>query len=787
MRFLRIRAQNVLSHVDTEIRLSEFDSAVIVGPNGVGKSSLLIDCPLIALFGSGRSSDLDGYIRNGADWAQFEFDFSTDQGIFRAVRKRSKKTARGTTVLEFYQIDAEGNVIRPLSAGSIGETQSLIKKTLGMEFDTLVRASIIEQGEADFFCEASPSERMELFSKVWDLEKYEDFEQMARDIWKEANERIKVLEERATTNSIAIREVPRLKEDLEKLQKKMDKQIPLVLGIEKKKGDLQKKIGVFDGLANELKKTNEFQAKFESEMKQIAGQHDGVMAKIDRFWKILKNRDVVVQKVEEEKTVEAERSDLEKKLKESDEKIEAARKDCDALRKTYQDKITGIEVERGEIDKDISRARAEQDTVNQEMAALGRVEERLERMRVDADKLKGVQCHPDFDPAYVNETCQFIKDAVEAKRKVPETESDLKTRRNAVEKKRTAVDLRLSTLDQKKKDCDARIAGLRSDLKKELEGKQSLVDKMVGDRSEINKKIDDTKARLEDLKRFTKLLPEISLAEEELPKLREEEKDLNIRCNSLSEDIDKQKKERARLTEQMKGRADVEKELQSTCNELNEATTAKEELAKNIGVIEATIQSAESLREQLKADEREIDKFGGRKALYQMLEDAFKQIPYMMVSRGIGAVESLANEILAMISSRGLRVRIETERMAKTTKKVRDEIHLVFEDEDGQKEYKFLSGGEKLRVALAVRLAIGEVFAHRRGVRVDSLLADEPFGPLDTEGIEDMKEAMRELKKRFRFMGVITHIERAQDIFPTRLMFERNSKGTTISVGEEYA
>jgi hypothetical protein len=45
---------------------------------------------------------------------------------------------------------------------------------------------------------------------------------------------------------------------------------------------------------------------------------------------------------------------------------------------------------------------------------------------------------------------------------------------------------------------------------------------------------------------------------------------------------------------------------------------------------------------------------------------------------------------------------------------------------------------------------------------------------------------MRELKKRFRFMGVITHIERAQDIFPTRLMFERNSKGTTISVGEEY-
>jgi hypothetical protein len=37
-------------------------------------------------------------------------------------------------------------------------------------------------------------------------------------------------------------------------------------------------------------------------------------------------------------------------------------------------------------------------------------------------------------------------------------------------------------------------------------------------------------------------------------------------------------------------------------------------------------------------------------------------------------------------------------------------------------------------------------------------------------------------------MGVITHVERAMDVFPTRLVFEKNgSKGTSVSVGEEYA
>ena len=49
-----------------------------------------------------------------------------------------------------------------------------------------------------------------------------------------------------------------------------------------------------------------------------------------------------------------------------------------------------------------------------------------------------------------------------------------------------------------------------------------------------------------------------------------------------------------------------------------------------------------------------------------------------------------------------------------------------------------------------------------------------------------MKEAMRELKKRFKFMGVITHIERAMDIFPTRLVFEKNGgKGTRVAVSDE--
>jgi exonuclease SbcC len=788
MRFLRIRAQNFMSHLDTEVDLSGFDSVVIVGPNGSGKSSLMIDAPLLCLFGEGRSGDIDGFVKNRCDVMTLEFDFSLSDGIiYRIVRKRSKKTARGTTVLEFYQIDAEGNVIRPLTAGTVGDTQSLIKKTLGLDFDTLVRSSIIEQGEIDLFCKSSPSERMELFSKVWDLEKYDDFAQMSRDIWKEASERIKVLDEMVTTNSIAVKELPKKKEELESLLKKIEKQTVIVLGMEKKKGDLQKKMGVFDGLANELARVNDFQTKLEAEIKQVADQHEAVMAKIDRFSKILKNRDVVTQKLEEEKEKEHVLEGLESIRGGLEAEIDQNRSEIDSLRKDYQAKIDNVEKQRLGVEKELSEQRGFQSDLSKEIARLGRKEEQLKQMCLDADKLKGVQCHPDFDPAYVNETCRFIKDAVIAKRKIPEFEESLKAERKSLDNKVAQIDLQIYVLTQKKAEHERTIGKYKEELGSAIEVHEKKIAELKSELFKVESQIDQVKSELSDLKRFTKLLPEISLAEQELPKLKDEEKGLNNRCNSLSAEVEKQKKEKARIAEQMVGKSALEKELHLICNELEKEVSVKEEISKNIGLLEAKIESTVAMMAQVEEDEKEIEALGGKKALYQMLEDAFKQIPYMMVSRGIGAVESLANEILAMISSRGLRVRIETERMAKTTKKIRDEIHLVFEDDDGSKEYKFLSGGEQLRAALAIRLAISEVFAHRRGVRVDSLLADEPFGPLDTEGIEDMKEAMRELRKRFKFLGVITHIERAQDIFPTRLVFERNSKGTRVSVGEEYA
>ena len=91
-----------------------------------------------------------------------------------------------------------------------------------------------------------------------------------------------------------------------------------------------------------------------------------------------------------------------------------------------------------------------------------------------------------------------------------------------------------------------------------------------------------------------------------------------------------------------------------------------------------------------------------------------------------------------------------------------------------------------MRVAFSLRLAISEALAHRRGVRIDCLEADEPFGPLDNEGVDAMKTALRELKKRFGLMTVITHHEKAQDVFPVRLEFKYSNGQSLVEMIDDF-
>lgn len=794
MRDLKIHAQNFLSHEDTEIKLDGIDAVIVTGKNGSGKSTLLVDCPLVALFGRGRAESIGDYIRNGKDMMIVEYDFSilNDQR-YRVTRKHSRKTARGSSSLQFKRIDATGNETMDLTAGSIDETQEIIEKTIGTDLDTLMHTSIYEQEEADFFCKARPSERMKLFSKVWDLEKYSRYAQAARDIWLGKKDKpglqaeIAAIDARITSAKQRISEIKGKEGELEKLRSDIEKEIQGVSSLEKKRGDLQKKLGAFEKINENLKKSIDDKARVEQEIKNVSGQHSQLLSKIERFTKIFNNQEVVRAKVIEEEEKTKALSDLETELKSLDQTIETLRQEMEVTRKEYQGRLDEIEIETHAIDVDLSDARKKETTLQKAMGEIGRSEEQLKHLCLDADKLKGIACHPDFDPNFINETCRFIRDAIEAKRRIPEFKFEIAAKRMEIESSMASLKGQIGLFEEKRAWGISLIMEIKKNLSGAISAKEADEKTMISGRNGKKIEIEGIKTELQEIKRYTKLLPEIDLAEKELPSLKKEGADLSKRCNELVATRNQIVKEIGELNENLSAKGKLDTELQLVAINLNQAITRKDELTKKIGFIEAELAQGETLKTQIEQDEKQIERLESDKALYQILEDAFKQIPYMLVARGIDVVERIANEILGMISSVGLTVQIKTEKETKTTKTVKDEIYLSFEDNEGHKEYKLLSQGEKVRAAVALRLAMSEAQAHRRGVRIDKLIADDVFGALDTEGIEDMKIAMRELKKRFKFTAILSHIESVQDIFPTRLIFSKGPGGSRIEVQEDYA
>ena len=145
--------------------------ACISGPNGAGKSTLL-DAITWALFGQARQRG-DGVINTAAEkaTASVSFEFSYEENIYRVQRTR----ARGkSTTLEF-QLRLPDGAWKPLTAGSVRETQTRIEETLRMDYDTFIHASFFLQGEADKFSRERPGKRKEVLGRILGLGVWETY------------------------------------------------------------------------------------------------------------------------------------------------------------------------------------------------------------------------------------------------------------------------------------------------------------------------------------------------------------------------------------------------------------------------------------------------------------------------------------------------------------------------------------------------------------------------------------------------------------------------------------
>ena len=171
---------------------------------------------------------------------------------------------------------------------------------------------------------------------------------------------------------------------------------------------------------------------------------------------------------------------------------------------------------------------------------------------------------------------------------------------------------------------------------------------------------------------------------------------------------------------------------------------------------------------------------------HKTLERAFGKdgVPALLIEQALPQIEQKANDLLERLSDGHMSVRFVTQAEYKDKKRddLKETLDIQISDSAGLRDYEMYSGGEAFRVNFAIRLALSEILAQRKGARLQTLVIDEGFGSQDAQGRQRLIEAINLVKNDFAKILVITHLDELKDAFPNRIEVEKTERGSTVKV-----
>ena len=218
----------------------------------------------------------------------------------------------------------------------------------------------------------------------------------------------------------------------------------------------------------------------------------------------------------------------------------------------------------------------------------------------------------------------------------------------------------------------------------------------------------------------------------------------------------------------------------------NEGGTIRNERDRAVGsraAAEGEIARVKALQVQIGEVAAQIDEAARIAAFYDILKQAFgpNGIPHNITRSIIPVFEATASNILGQMSQGRMSVELVTEKVLKSNnKKEVTTLDVIINDADtGRLPYLSRSGGERVKAALSVILALSEVMKNKLGVQLGFLAIDEaPF--LDGAGVQAYCDALETIQRRYPDMKVlaITHDESFKARFPQSVMVTKDEHGS---------
>lgn len=484
--------------------------------------------------------------------------------------------------------------------------------------------------------------------------------------------------------------------------------------------------------------------------------------------------------------------------------------ELEALAPDYEAKKTAVHTAQAEVDRLDREYKADHE----------RLTLRLDTLRKKVELLNDSGC-PDVEKA----SCKFLADALEAKKQLPTAGAAIADLENEYADNRQIAADSLMLAQKELGDSlyhPEEIDALRG-VQRGLEGAEKEYNSLEAQRNELKllteraeeleKAATDAEATAEKDKAelaevtaqltrvaqasadYDRLQAEIAVArqwtekEKQLPVAREKKAAAAQRVLELDTELETIEAEITEVREELAQEQSktVGKEvLQAQVDGAEEMIKTLQEHARSadvtLGGIKKQLEQAEKRLEEAAELQKRVNIQAAKAAGYEELKKAFSQdgIPHNIIRSIIPIFEATATNILGQMSQGHMSVEFVTEKMQKSNKKEVTTLDIIINDSDtGRLPYMSRSGGERVKAALSVILALSEIKSSKAGVQLGFLFIDEPPF-LDAPGVQAYCDALEAIQQRYADLKVmaITHDPAMKSRFPQSVDVVKTPEGS---------
>jgi exonuclease SbcC len=717
-----------------EPQLVEFDSirlACITGPNGAGKSTIL-DGISFALLGMTRASDVDQLVAEGETQAEVSLVFEHDNENFRVTRGRTRNKATSARL----EIETSEGWVQQGEKGPRA-VNAEINQMLGISKETFASTVLLAQGESGRFATAESADRKRILSEILSLDRYHQLARDARDKGSAARSNHDVLQHRV--------------DELDGRLTTAEADDEALLAVLQRRAELEESITASRARVEQAQRVAEDSAGADERLRAVQAQ---IVSRVEVGADVARRQ---AQVLKEAQAAERRAGQL---LADNRAKVERA----ETAARAYQETGAELDALRSQLAAEeaneshaIELGMATKATIEstkrdgQRIAAL-RSEAEERRKLLDREEAECFTCAQSLD--------QELRSAL--------------LERNAAE----LADLSelLSSTQLRQKSAEAEREALLSDVR-------AIRTKLAAVRASIEG-VTNRRAKAEEVARGrSDHESAVAVSEQELALAVTRKATAEAeQVGSAPDDVlGALRQDQERLAEAQNNHAANVTRFHEERSSLATAEREQAALLEEIGRLNERLRSYEGIREdraqcvdRARAAARDADDFG-------QLSKAFgpNGIPNLVFSGVVAELERDASELMENLTNGQFRLEFRTESTTKEGE-IREALDIVVVTPSGERPYKALSGGERFRVDLAIRVGLARLLTRRSGSKIDFLALDEGWGSLDPEGIAAMLDALRQLHDEFPLVLTITHTPEVAAAFEARFEVSRDSDGTSV-------